>query len=424
MNILICTVGGSHQPIVTTINELRPDHVCFICTDKDPTTGQPGSRVQIEGKGNIIKASFQDKAPTLPNIPSQCGLNPEQYDLLIVPADDLDQAYATISAQATTLIQQQPEASIHADYTGGTKTMTAALVMAAIEHPAIELRLVTGARGDLKQVHNGTEFGTPAMADGIRLRRAMAPYLSAWQHYGYAEAAHGLGKLTAPRDPALRAELQIARDLSQALDAWDRFDHQQAMDMLRLYRPRIGKQLGLSIKFLELLCLEDGEPLKEPAQLFDLWLNAQRRAAQGRYDDAVARGYRLLEWTAQWLLRSRAGIDTGKLQADQLPAEMCITPTRDGSRKAGLHNAWLLVAHHLDGIPAQFAQNEAKRMLDHLKARNQSILAHGYQPIGQQAWQPFGTWLEDAFLPMLSQCATEVGLRLSPPQLPTRPPWS
>ncbi|MFU8838013.1 MAG: TIGR02710 family CRISPR-associated CARF protein [Thiohalomonadaceae bacterium] len=422
-HILICTVGGSHQPIVTTINELRPDYVCFVCTDKDPTTGQPGSRVQIEGKGNIIKASFQDTSPTLPNIPSQCQLEAEQYGLLIVPADDLDRAYALIAERATALSHQYPDALIHADYTGGTKTMTAALVMAAIEHPTIELRLVTGARGDLKQVHDGTEFGTPAMADGIRLRRAMAPYLSAWQHHGYAEAAHGLGKLTAPREPALRAELQIARDLSQAFDAWDRFAHQQAMDKLRLYRPRIGKQLGLSIKFLEQLCLDDGEPLKEPAQLLDLWRNAQRRALQGRYDDAVARGYRLLEWTAQWLLRSRAGIDTGDLQPEQLPADMHIAPGRDGTRKAGLFDAWRLVAHHLPGIPGQFAKDESKRMLDHLKARNQSILAHGFSPIDADTWHPFSTWLDDAFIPMLSQCAAEAGLRLKPSQLPIIPPW-
>ena len=40
----------------------------------------------------------------------------------------------------------------------------------------------------------------------------------------------------------------------------------------------------------------------------DLWRNAERRAVQGRYDDAVARCYRMVEWTAQWLLRTRCNV--------------------------------------------------------------------------------------------------------------------
>ena len=69
--ILLCTVGGSHQPIVTAIRESRPDHVCFICSGKDPGTGRAGSDVQVLGKGNIIKAKQEDPSPSLPNIPTQ-----------------------------------------------------------------------------------------------------------------------------------------------------------------------------------------------------------------------------------------------------------------------------------------------------------------------------------------------------------------
>ncbi len=36
--ILLCTVGGSHQPILTAIRERRPAFVLFFCTDKDPGT--------------------------------------------------------------------------------------------------------------------------------------------------------------------------------------------------------------------------------------------------------------------------------------------------------------------------------------------------------------------------------------------------
>ncbi|MCZ7627155.1 MAG: hypothetical protein M5R38_16555 [Candidatus Methylomirabilis sp.] len=186
--VLICTVGGSHQPIVTAISATRPRFVCFICTGRDPGTGQPGSEIQITGKGNVIKANKCDNGPSLPNIPTQTGLTDDQFDVCIVPSDDLDAAYGAINTALGTLKHRFPDAVHVADYTGGTKTMTAALVMAALETEDIELRLVTGARADLIKVCDGTESSMVASAEQLRLRRAMAPYLGAWSRYAYGEA--------------------------------------------------------------------------------------------------------------------------------------------------------------------------------------------------------------------------------------------
>jgi CRISPR-associated protein (TIGR02710 family) len=423
-NVLICTVGGSHQPILTAIQETSPAFVCFLCTDRDPITGQPGSRIQVEGKGSVIKLHPSDAGPNLPNIPVQCGLPPEQYEVRIVPSDDLDGVEAAAAKAIVDLRHRFPEARLLADYTGGTKTMTAGLVIAALEIDDVELRLVTGARGNLIQVQDGTQRSTSAIVEAVRLRRIMAPYLNAWTRYGYAEAAQGLARIAAPPDTNLRAELQIARDLSAAFDAWDRFDHRAALSMLRVYRPRIGARAGSHLSFLEILAAPDSDPRKEPARLMDLWLNALRRAAQGRYDDAVARGYRLLEWTAQWLLREYAGIDTADIPEDKAPEALGIQPGRDGKRQAGLFKAWELVAHHLSDAPQRFAASERNRMRDHLLARNDSILAHGYTPIGHDAWNRFSGWLEKAFLPMLSSAAARRGLRVMPPQLPNKPIWA
>lgn len=420
---LLCTVGGSHQPIVTAIQALAPTFVCFLCTDRDLNTGQLGSRQQVEGKGKVIKAHPADREATLPNIPAQAGLVEGMFEVRLVPADSLDGVVDEALRAMTELRQRFPGAHLVADYTGGTKTMTAGLILAALERPDVELRLVTGARADLVKVHNGTQASAAATTERIRLHRQMAPFLSAWAQFGYGAAAAGLDGLTAPHDPALRGEWQIARDLSAAFDAWDRFDHTAALTRLALYRPRIGRQAGLLLKFLEMLCLDDGDRRKEPARLLDLWRNAERRAAQGRYDDAVARAYRLLEWTAQWLLRSRAGINTGDVPAARLPPGMILRPGREGRLQVGLYDAWQLVAHHLNGPVALFARDEAGAMLDHLKVRNLSILAHGYMPIGTDTWRHFHGWLERAFLPMLRQAATAADFRVDPPQLPTQPVW-
>lgn len=159
----------------------------------------------------------------------------------IVPADVLDGVVVEASAALTELRQLFPEVRLVADYTGGTKTMTAGLILAALELPDVELRLVTGSRADLVMVHDGTQVSATATVECIRLRRQMSPFLPTWDHFGYGAAAAGLGSIEVPRDPVMCGEWQIAGDLSAAFDAWDRFDHPAALGTLALYRPRIGQ---------------------------------------------------------------------------------------------------------------------------------------------------------------------------------------
>lgn len=422
--VLLCTVGGSHQPILTAIREVSPAVVTFFCTGPDPATGKAGSRAQVEGKGTPVEVIRRcEVVERLPNIPTQAGLSDEAFTVCEVPADDLDAAAHLMLAEIDRLRAAHPEAELFADYTGGTKTMTAALAIAALERPGVELRLVTGARADLVKVHDGSQSSGAVGVEGIRLHRGMAPFLAAWGRFAYGEAAMGLAELPTPRDPKLRAELQIARDLSRTFDAWDRFDHAAASNGLEVYRQRLGGAAAPWFNCLKSLTGGSDEARRAPARLWDLWLNAQRRAAQCRYDDAVARGYRLLEWTAQWLLSS-VGIDTGNLGEDQIPAGLTIHPGADGRRQAGLRNAWDLAAHHLGGEVQRLVQAERDHLLDHLRKRNYSILAHGDLPIARGDWEAFAAWIEAALIPLLRDQATRMGLRTLAPQLPREPFWS
>jgi len=148
--------------------------------------------------------------------------------------------------------------------------MTAALAISALERPGVELRLVTGARADLVKVHDGTQSSGIVGVEGIRLRRGMAPFLAAWDRFAYGEAAAGLAALPTPRDPKLRAELQIARDLSRAFDAWDRFDHPAARDQLEVYRSRLGRAAAPWFNVLKHLAAAPEEARRTPARLWDL----------------------------------------------------------------------------------------------------------------------------------------------------------
>lgn len=418
---LICTVGGSHEPIVFAVRQVNPARVCFVCSADDPATGQRGSYTQITGQGKVIKASFSDPKPSLPSIPAQTGLTAEQFEVLQVAPDDFDDVYRQVSHWLAG--QDRQQARIVADYTGGTKTMSAALVAAALDAEGVELQLVTGRRDNLVKVSSGSEAAVPASVETTRFQRRLREALSPWRRYAYDESHELLQAIPMPREPELRGQLQRAQDLSRAFALWDRFDHASAQAILTSYRPLLGERFGAL--FGELGLLNKDGPGREPMRILDLWRNAERRAAQGRYDDAVARLYRLLEWSAQWLLRERTDIDTAAVPEDKIPPHLSLTANREGRFQAGLYNAWALAAHHCGQDLAEFWNQEKQALLDHLKARNGSILAHGFEPLAQSHWQNFSNWLVDRLLPrLLAITGDRSRYRIGrlPEQLPDRYP--
>jgi CRISPR-associated protein (TIGR02710 family) len=418
-NILICTVGGSHQPIVTAINDQQPDYVIFICTDKDPATGRPGSNVQITGTGNCIKARPQDEKPTLPNIPAQTGLSPEQYQVCLCYADDLDQIYLTCGEAINDALNRFPAARIIADYTGGTKSMSAALTMAVLEHQDIELQLVAGSRGDLVKVQDGSQYAAVANIERLRFERLIAPYRHAWTRHAYSEAEAGLKLIRPPHQNELRGQYTRFRDLSRAFAEWDNFNHAAALDIIQRYAPSLSPALKAYLP-IAMRLNDQNTGKRDAARLFDLYLNALRRAAQGRYDDAIARIYRLIEWTAQWLLKNLYDIETANVNQADIPEGVTLTRNRDGQWQAGLFNAWQLIKHKTSGEAARFIAREENSLLDYLKIRNGSILAHGSEPVKARDWQIIQTWLEQQFMPMLLAESARVGIKAMPQQLPDR----
>ena len=421
MRILLCTVGGSHQPIITAIRSTRPDYVCFFCTDRDLITKAPGSIDQVTGEGNVIKASYNDRSPTLPNIPTQAGLPDDQFEVKIVPADDLDGAYSVMRDAIAELAERYPDAKCIADYTGGTKTMTAALVCAALEKDDFELQLVAGARTNLVSVQDGTEQAMTASVARLRLRRAMAPYLGAWERFAYHEAAEGLKSIRIVAGAVDIQQLQIAKVLSDALALWDNFDHAGAFGLIKVYSKRVAPCFPNMFQTLPVLTNKKNKQ-REPTRLFDLWLNAKRRAAQGRFDDAIARWYRLMEWTAQWQLKTKLNADTSDFPRDLLPKGANVVPARDGKIKIGLWQAWQVVGEQecLKGPAQDFITEYGGEFLNLLEIRNNSILAHGFRPVtASDWWQEVRNWTHENFLPVLRALASEVGLKTEPQQLPT-----
>jgi len=416
--LLICTVGGSHQPIVTAIRSVQPDFVCFVCSEDDPETKHQGSYTQILTPGKCIKSKREKNKNDLPNIPTQTGLSEDSFVVRRIPTDDLEQAFSQITEKLETWKKEFTEARIIADYTGGTKSMTGAMILAALEQEGVELQLITGGRQNLLSIKED-EYGVLASVQKLRLRKRMNPLIQLWQSFSYEQAGRGMSELLRSTR-GQNTELKRLRGLSLAFAAWHRCDYPEAQRLLSVYKKVFRNTLSSYLQTLSFLCKPSNR--QEPMKLLDLELNIERRIAQGHYDEAVAISYRLWEWTAQWLLKHYCGIQTADIQKSDLPDSIVIHPNHDGKIQAGLFKAWELLEYKRPESPAGiFFKQQRKHLKNIVLIRNQSIFAHGFKPISQAEWEEIKSWMDDYFLPMLHEECRNAGVSFEPPQLPTLP---
>jgi CRISPR-associated protein (TIGR02710 family) len=123
------------------------------------------------------------------------------------------------------------------------------------------------------------------------------------------------------------------------------------------------------------------------AMVADLLGNARRRKNEARCDDGVARLYRAIESIAQIALAERHGIpSTEAVALERVPESLrdrWVRSAKDGKLHLGLQNAFALLDELGDQIgKAFYALGLHDTQRSPLSARNQSILAHGFQPVG------------------------------------------
>jgi len=399
--VLVLNVGKpldgdpAERPEAFALREARPDYVVFVCSQPGDT--QTGS------------LDFVDQYATL------AGLAPEQYEVLALPdPDDLVRCYEALVARFADLRQRFPGAELLADYTAGTKSMSAALVLAALDSegsPEVQLRLVRGARGRQATVIPGTESFAPVSGvHDVRARRFLGLARSALERYDYAEAAATLDEaMRRELSPTLRSQLERARNLCRAFDAWDRYELPTAIRLFELYRRDWHRQHTVLEQLQGVVAafsLVEQPPTDQPRlaaldQLRDPYLavedvlyNAERRAAQARYDDAMARVYRALELLVQLRLWLGHRIDTANVDLARVPeerrAQLAARDRGNGAVRLALVQAWDLLADLPAEPLADWLRAERGRLLDWTKHRNASLLAHGFSPVTAAIWQQHG----------------------------------
>ncbi|MFH7244111.1 MAG: TIGR02710 family CRISPR-associated CARF protein [Spirulina sp.] len=401
--LLLITVGGSPAPILTAINSLRPDRIIFICSD-----GPRGSLSQIIGEGTPCEIRRGAEVDRQPNIPTQLNLgdrfNPETDLVRLDNPDDLAECYRRIATKIKALQQENPSNELYADYTGGTKTMSLSLGMAALDY-GVALYLTTNAtRENLIRVERGqsTERAPTTLLTVERILNQDLPrFLQDFNYSGaIATLQTLLQSLELPADQ--KRHIRQQRDIYAGFEAWDRFDHLEAWNLLSMHLDRKHPHiLGLKrvLHSRQSIDPEFQSPAVIPGHGYelveDLLLNAQRRAHQQRYDDAVGRLYRALELLAQIRLKQTYGLETGDLDLTKLPETLRDTYTAERNPRTDkvqipLWKSYQLLSQLPDDTLGKHFDPQANRLQDALKTRNYSLLAHGFTPITASDYQASG----------------------------------
>jgi CRISPR-associated protein (TIGR02710 family) len=282
MKVLILTVGTTREPLEVALSEHAPEGVVFLAS--------------------------QASHPVAAELLRDYGASFRHHTLLLEDAESLLEAYQKALLALRKALEWEAKAIV-ADLTGGTKPMAAGLTL-ALTGRGVVFSYVGGERRDPEtgRVLSGHErlrlLEDPTARFGLR---EWAGFTRAWNALNLGMALSELESLLSrPLSPSEARFYRAMQGVVEGLMEWDRFRHQEALKRLSAHLPvalavaeawghgskvRVLKGLEALLPHLQSI-VEAGEKPTFPL-LQDLLANAERRAALGRFDDALARLYRL-----------------------------------------------------------------------------------------------------------------------------------
>ncbi len=391
---MLANVGGSPDPVIRSILDNEPSSLIFFCSKE--------SRKIVEEK--INPALFAETGRFMPQE-------------IIICSDEQDIGLCTVM-----LLEEVPKALKKlgdtdgwpkiVDYTGGTKTMSAALVWASSKFPC--LFNYVGA----KDKDSRTKDGLGTVING---KEKSVLLQNPWDQMAYFEALSGIelfnagqyansagifAKICDKTSLAKRGRrlISVLAEIVQGYSAWDSFEHK---DALRL----IGKNLTpisdlsdsevsfhFDLKDFQRQVQANFEFLQQikPAQITwnlicDLLSNALRRAnLEKKYEDATARTYAAIEKIAKHQLSLKYGIDNSNASPEQIPDQLRKNYTEkysceNKSLQFGAIASFKLLHCLNDVYGERFMRRE--KIEAHLTERNYSILGHGIQSINHNKFR-------------------------------------
>ncbi len=400
--VLIITVGGTFEPIVDSIKDLKPDFIYFLCSGgKDP---KKSSKFQVNGPGKPCKKYIKERCQKegcgetiekevgSPNILEQTNYKGKYKIIELNDPDNFDEVYKKIKETIEKAKKMGYE--ICADYTGGTKTMSSALAVLSSLDFEIKPFLVKGKRDDvirtsgLSSVLNIENQVNSARADF--LLKTIEKLIEKNLYYSALEMIKFLLQKQLPEE--IQRVLKEKKDICEGFFYWNNFQYENAYEILKNYASNFRKEFEFLLKILG-KCKGSGyEPV------FDLISNAKRQAENGFYDNAIARLYRALELFAQIRLKKEYQIETNHLEKSLIKLKNKDKwekkKNEEGEIKIGVNDDYELLFELDDPMGKVYMENKNK-FIDKLKLRNDSKLAHGDIPIDEAKWNEFLKFFEE-----------------------------
>ena len=295
-------------------------------------------------------------------------------------------------------------AHLIADFTRGTKAMSAALTLAAVRRGLAMTRYIEGERDDRGMVIAGSEKIRGFAPEEALFARRLDEARALFRGGGFAAVEKLLAPEALPdvgRD--IRARADAVRSLAAFCLAWDRLNYTAAagaLDQLpareslppdwRAFFPREEVQNWLSL-LAENARRDDKKAMAARCQrlIADLLGNARRRLAQGQYEDCLIRAYRILELLGQSRLFAQ-GYDSGTMPDDRCMQNFLENLKEGEARPQKRNNGHSFGREHVarflksqfprDGFGEKlltFATDAGRCVVQ----RNNSILAHGFDAV-------------------------------------------
>lgn len=379
----LVSVGGSPAPVKYMLEKYKPEWVWYFCSE--------------------------DSKKIADEIHSSLSWKPGRLFITVERFEEIAPCYKELREKIPELLKFTrvcPEEVI-VDYTGGTKTMSAALVLAGVEFfknfSYIGGRQRTGE--GLGVVLDGKEVAfyqtNPWSELGVReIERAK----DLWNNYLFEAAADVLEK-SAELVPN-RLKFKTIAKIAKGLAARHRLDFKGADTIFQMVFKTIsdiypGQEFSNLVEFVQNskeIChkCSDKRYLDNRVILRELLDNCIRTAKQRRFEDAAARLYRAMELQIQiWLEEKTNGaVKKGRCNFSQLPVELkeldFVKPDGKGDVKFALENC----IRALDIL----GDERVRRIVEDLNSknprwrqatenRNASILAHGIIPIGEDGFK-------------------------------------
>jgi len=404
--ILICTVGTGN------VDELRASLI-------EPLT--KSIRDGVWSKVVLLPSRLTvDNADLL-----QAEIKEVPIEVIPLPEakqeENVDDSYRHFDYVLGNLVRQgfEPK-SLIADFTRGTKAMSAALVLAAIRHGLPVLRYLSGGQRDQRgMVVAGTEIVTEVKTLNVTANRVLDDARMLMKNGSFAASSQLIicsGYLDWP-DEVRKGGESLDR-LARFFSAWDRLDYTSAATITRTEGfPTCGNEVRWSNFVPTRAVLERIDALAQPLPesnaakahplrllLIDLFANGERRLMAHQYEDALLRAYRVLELIGQVRLFDR-GYDSAALPADdetiqqfqdylrKKKSEVLSSSGKDGSLQAPREKVARLLKFMGDGLGQQLI-DVAHGGAIKASARNYSVLIHGYDAVAGSDSKPLSQLYE------------------------------